>query len=353
MLSTKEREQAGCGVTTSYKCREQHLQLRPGSLVTGIWNKRQYRIVRMLGSGANGVVYYVTRQQESNVTHKRREQGFAMKIGAETVEFQSEINALTSLEADRRKHANRVGRQHARPFLVEADDVEIDGKKYPCYIMRYVPGVTLSDYLTKHGLDWFGILGGRLLRRLSELHAGGWVFSDLKAENVLVSADGEVALVDYGGITPIGNSIRQFTEWYDRGYWNGGLRSADIGYDLFSFAVLMVHLFQKDQLQNCVKRSLPQVRQREDLMEIIRQCPRLKPYQAWLERAIYGRFKSTEEAVALWQQTSRAVYRNIPRPAHPTPRWLKLSFACSFMLLLLLLAYLVMSGSIIDIIWPR
>lgn len=346
----KEREQAGCGVTTSYKCREQPLPLRPGSLVTGIWNNQQYRIVRMLGSGANGVVYYVTRQQDANTIHKRREQGFAMKVGADTVEFQSEINGLTSLEVDRRKHAVRAGRQYARPFLVEADDVEIEGKKYPYYIMRYVSGVTLSDYLTKHGLDWFGILGGKLLRRLSELHANGWIFSDLKAENVLVSAEGEVDLVDYGGITPVGGSIRQFTEWYDRGYWNGGLRSADIGYDLFSFAVLTVHLFQKEQLQHCVRKSLPQVRQQEDLMEIIRQCPKLKPYQKWLERAIYGGFKTTEEAVELWRQISRHVYRTVPRPAHPTPRWLKVSFATSLVLLLMLLVYLVVSGSIMDVI---
>lgn len=335
-------------MTTSYKIREQPLPLRPGLLVTGVWNKQQYRIVRKLGSGANGVVYYVTRLWDTDTAHKGREQGFAMKVGMDTVELQSEINALTSLEQDRRKHAARAGRQHVRPFLIEADDIEIQGKKYPFYIMRYVTGVRLSEYLKQHGLDWFGILGGKLLQRLSDLHACGWVFSDLKAENVLVSAEGEVDLVDYGGVTPIGGSIRQFTEWYDRGYWNGGTRSADIGYDLFSFAVLTVHLFQKDQLQHCVGGSLPQMRHRENLIAIIQQCPKLKPYEIWLERAINGKFKSTEEAVELWQRISRTVYRTIPRPAGPTPRWLKVSFATSLALLMLLVVYLIVTGNMLD-----
>ncbi|MGZ9587109.1 protein kinase domain-containing protein [Paenibacillus marinisediminis] len=317
----------------------QKIPLQVGSVVTGVWNKRKYRIERLLGSGANGVVYYVTKSSGQSQPSNERGRGFAMKIGMDAVEFQSEINALSSLEAGRRHMKSGVGRISARPFLVESDDVEIDGKRYPFYIMRYVQGVTLSEYLGKRGLDWFGVVGGRLLRRLAELHAAGWIFSDLKAENVLVTPDGEAELVDYGGLTRIGSSVRQFTEWYDRGYWNGGLRSADIGYDLFAYAVLMVHLYQKDQLKQCVRGSLPQVRQQEDLMEIIRGCSKLRPYQHWLHRAIYGTFVTTDEALVEWQKITQTVYRSAGRPSRPTPRWLKFSFVGSLLIVVLLLIY--------------
>ena len=46
-------------------------------------------------------------------------------------------------------------------------------------------------------------------------------------ENVIVADYGHVELVDYGGVTAVGKSIRQFTEIYDRGYWNAGSRAAD------------------------------------------------------------------------------------------------------------------------------
>ena len=327
-------------MTTSFNQGQVHIELGAGTIIHGVWNKSKYRVERLLGRGANGVVYYVVRMNSRTAPAKGTAlQGFALKIGAEAVDFQSEINALTSLESARHHTKLKGERQSARPFLVEVDDVEIGGKRHPFYVMRYVEGVTLSTYLRRHGNQWFGLIGSKLLYRLAELHAAGWIFSDLKAENVLVSPDGEVELVDYGGLTRDGGSIRQFTELYDRGYWNGGLRSADIGYDLFSFAVLAVHLYQKDALKRSVQGSLPQTRQREDLMEIIRDCPALRPYQQWLQHAIYGRFHSTEEAWKEWKQISGSVYRRTGLPNHPTPRWLKLSFTGSVMLIVVILIY--------------
>lgn len=324
-------------MTTSFNAKQQ-VPLLTNTIVTGLWNKRQYRVERLLGSGANGMVFYVTRVHAQNSPNEGR--SFAMKLGVEAVDFQSEINALTSLEADRRQRMEGVGQKSARPFLLEADDVEIDGKRYPFYVMRYVPGVTLSEFLSKRGVDWFGVLGGKLLRRLKELHSGGWVFCDLKADNVLVHSDSEVELVDYGGLTRIGSSVRQYTEWYDRGYWNGGTRSADIGYDLFAFAVLMIHLYQGDQLKRYVRGSLPQIRHCSDLMDIVRACPKLAPYQQWLERAISGTFLTTEEAMREWARVSKNAYRIIGKAARPTPRWLKLSFAGSLLCVILILMYL-------------
>ncbi|WP_245595955.1 protein kinase domain-containing protein [Paenibacillus taiwanensis] len=335
-------------MTTSYK-RQRTLErmqemraavLKSGEKITGLWNNRTYRIVRLLGQGANGVVYYVERVR-SNGDHSRPVEGYALKVGGDAIEFQSEINALKALEKIKRQQASgsRVGRDEARPFLVEADDTEIAGQKIPFYVMRYVPGMTLSVYMRKRGSDWFGFIGGKLLSRLEWLHENGWVFGDIKADNVLVRQDGDVELVDYGGLTPAGSSIRQFTEWYDRGYWNAGSRVADFGYDLFSFAVLTVHLFNEEKLKQRIAGVLPQIRQREDLMAIIRECPVLNPYESWLCRAIHSKFHSTRQAKEEWVRISKQVYRMPRRAPRPTPSWLKMSFAGSALLLLISVLY--------------
>ena len=78
----------------------------------------------------------------------------------------------------------------------------------------------------------------QILESLSYLYKHEIVHCDLKPENILVAPAGVVTLIDFGGVSPIGSSIKQFTEVYDRGFWNAGSRKADPGYDLFSLAVI-------------------------------------------------------------------------------------------------------------------
>ena len=225
-------------MTTSFK-----FELRPGSVVTGKWRQGRYRVERLLGEGANGKVYLVQNERE----------WLAMKIGVDAVDLQSEINVLKSMA---KQQAQSAGRER---FLYDVDDLlGPDGKEYPFYTMRYIRGTTLTGYLQEHGLEWFPLVGLNLLGKLSKLHAAGWVFGDLKMENVLVADYGHVELVDFGGATSIGKSIRQFTEIYDRGYWNSGSRSADPRYDLFSFGVLCIQIHEPKRLHQLTKELIPQ-----------------------------------------------------------------------------------------------
>ena len=38
-----------------------------------------------------------------------------------------------------------------------------------------------------------------------------------------------------------GRAIKEFTEFYDRGYWGLGSRKADPAYDLFAVAMIMIN----------------------------------------------------------------------------------------------------------------
>lgn len=285
-------------MTTSFK-----LELRRGTIVVGKWKGGRYRVERLLGEGANGKVYLVQKDRD----------WYALKAGADAVDLQSEINVLKSL-------AGQKG-QGMEPFLFDVDDLYgPGGKEYPFYIMRYVRGTTLDAYLKQQGSQWFPLVGLNLLGKLAKLHRAGWVFGDLKVENVMVADYGHVELVDFGGVTGIGKSVRQFTEIYDRGYWNSGARSADPKYDLFSFAVLCIQLYEPKRLHALTKELLPQNRSTQELSGLLTHSPVLKPVAGWLKKALEGGFADATEGAEAWRLL---MHRRETRRPSATPGWLK------------------------------
>lgn len=280
-------------------------QLPPGTILTGKWNGKKYKLERLLGLGANGQVYLATLGRSV----------CAIKIGTEAAELQGEANVLASLDGTER------GRGRP-PFLLDVDDFTLNGKDVPFYSMRYVPGSPLKSYLKKHGTHWIGVIGYRLMERLAELHEAGWVFSDIKNDNVLVHDFGRVELVDYGGMTAIGRSVRQFTEIYDRGYWSAGSRTADPAYDWFGFGMLWLHATDGKRLLQLSGTRLPQDRGVEDLMKLVRTNPKLRPMERWLERAFHGDFQDSREALKEWRLAHRKKdSREKPERAH-VPAWM-------------------------------
>lgn len=293
----------------------------PGTVVTGKWKQGKYVILRTLGKGANGIVYLVQREPGGG--------RYALKMGFNGVDLQSEINVLTSLES----RYSQAGHKSAS-YLKEVDDYRINGIDIPFYVMKYVRGEPIHHFIQKHGSDWITITGLRLLKKLAELHRLGYIFCDLKPQNVLVTRYGEVELIDYGGVSPVGRSAKQFTEWYDRGYWNAGSRVADPEYDVFSFALLLIHLLEGDELQRLAGEGLPQLRGMGPLTALIQRSERLSPYKGWLAQAVQGKFENAEIAFLHWK---KHVYGPVKRQresrSEPAPRWLIPSFALSALIM--------------------
>jgi serine/threonine protein kinase len=274
-------------VTTSYKPAP-----AAGSLLTGKWKGRSYRVLGKLGEGANGVVYLVA-------CDGRR---YALKIGLDAADVQSEVNALTAITA---------GQGPLAGFLIDTDDFVSRGETYSFYVMKYVEGQQSAAFLNQKGPEWLSVIGLKLLAQLTHLHAQGWVFGDLKTENVLVSAYGDAHLVDFGGLSPIGRSVKQFTEIYDRSYWNAGTRTADPGYDLFAFGVLCVRLLAPDS--ECFRLGvLPQNRSPELLVRCAEAAPVCRPYLICLRRLLTGGYSSSRQAHDDWKA---AIYSRYTRPS--------------------------------------
>lgn len=265
-----------CLVNTS-----SNTMLSHGTKIIGRWNGRVYKVERFLGKGTNGQVYLVVR-------NKRR---FALKLGNDPVDLQSEVNVLQKIDRNIRPGS---------PFLIDVDDFYQEGRSKPFYVMRYVQGKSADVFLRKHGMEWLHLIGKNLLMRLHELHQQGWIFGDLKLGNMLVGEYGQVELIDYGGVTKAGQAVKQFTEQYDRGYWNRGSRIADERYDLFSFAIFMIKLIAPDAT-NESPYDLPQNRSVDMLIKHVEQTPFL-PYVPVLKKLLYGNIPTTKEALAYWKK---------------------------------------------------
>ncbi|GAB2718770.1 serine/threonine protein kinase [Paenibacillus thermoaerophilus] len=283
-------------ITSSDAAAEAIPELLPGQTVAGKWHGRRYWVERKAGAGSNGAVY--------RIRHGKR--ALALKLGRGTLDAQMEVNTLRQLIADGALDAG---------YLVDVDDwLGPGGREIPFYVMPYIEGSSALDYIRERGFEWFPPITLRLLEKLARLHRHGWVFGDLKTDNIRVSGYGVAELIDYGGATRFGQAVKQFTEIYDRGFWNAGSRTSEPSYDLFAFAVLCLqlggHAVQVDRLAN----GLPQNRSVRDLIAVAQSSSVCRPYAPLLAAMWQGKFRDAGEACAAWRRLSRTARTRMPQP---------------------------------------
>ncbi|SEO91413.1 serine/threonine protein kinase [Amphibacillus marinus] len=244
--------------------------LKPGTRLVGKWKRNSYVIQQVLGKGAIGAVYLAKQSDKKLV---------ALKISDKVASISSEINVLQKLAKVR---GNSPG-----PSLYEVDDwLAPDGICYPFYTMEYVQGSELSSFLNNRGSAWLGLLLSQLLEELDQLHQIGFIVGDLKLENVIVTNSPiRLRFIDVGGVTQIGRSVKEYTEFYDRGYWQCGDRKAEPSYDLFALAMLALQCVYPNRFKKT-----------EDakglLLAKIKQAKVLSAYELVLSRAVSGRYQT-------------------------------------------------------------
>lgn len=246
--------------------------LAPGSEIIGKWNANRYQIKRKLGAGAIGTVY---------LCQNGRKQA-ALKISEKSTSITMEVNVLKSIDKAQDKHLG--------PYLLDFDDwIAPDGRRYSFYVMEYVQGDRLRDFIKKQGSEWIGVIMLQLLEDLEKLHQTGWVFGDLKEENLIVtSSPARIRWIDVGGTTKVGRAIKEYTEFYDRGYWGLGSRRAEPSYDLFSFVMIFLAIFYP-------KRFAKRGQSKQQLFRKIDSVRALIPYRSCLKKAILGKYNSSAQ----------------------------------------------------------
>ncbi|MFC7394745.1 protein kinase domain-containing protein [Scopulibacillus cellulosilyticus] len=283
----------------NHSMKNQDINLASGTLITGKWHNRTYQIIKRLGSGAQGTVY-LAHSPAGRV---------AVKFGKDRSSMTTEVNVLKKL--------SKVQGEPLGPSLYDVDDWVTYHSNISFYAMDYIHGISLVECLKIKGFDWACIFMLQLLQDLDRLHREGWIFGDLKPENLIVSGPRfRIRWLDVGGVTLIGRSVKEYTEFFDRGYWGFGHRKADAEYDLFAAAMILVYAAGG-------KRFEKQQNAQRQLLEYIKRHERLSLLQSVLIKAITGKYTRAkdmrEELLQKISGTSSSDKRNYyTKPAQPS-----------------------------------
>jgi serine/threonine protein kinase len=241
--------------------------ISPGTIIEGKWHHHRYTVLRQLGFGATGTVYLA----------RFKNQQVALKMSENGMSITSEVNVLKSFA--------KVQGSTLGPSLLDVDDWPRKSGNIFFYVMEYVEGPNLLSFLSRKGHAWMSVLVLQLLSDLDKLHQNGWVFGDLKPENLIVTGPpARIRCIDVGGTTLQGRAIKEFTEFYDRGYWGLGTRKADPAYDLFAVGMVMINCVYPNRFQ----KTADGITQLKDAIE---QKQELRPYEGAILSALKGEFK--------------------------------------------------------------
>ncbi len=149
-------------------------------LASGVVLQNRYQIIRLLGQGGFGAVYYA---QDLRLRHV-----VALKenIGGDPRQFQQEALILANLR---------------RPNLPRVSDHFVEPGDAQYLVMDFVEGEDLEKILQRQGalpeiqvLAWFD----QILDAVAYLHNRGVIHRDIKPANIKITPTGEAVLVDFG-----------------------------------------------------------------------------------------------------------------------------------------------------------
>ena len=111
-------------------------------------------------------------------------------------------------DPSRRERLRREARAAARlshPNVVQVYDLEEDEERGDAIVLEYVQGQTIAELLRAGPLpvEQAVELAGQVAEGLAAAHAAGLVHRDLKAENVVVTAEGRAKILDFGLVKPL------------------------------------------------------------------------------------------------------------------------------------------------------
>jgi eukaryotic-like serine/threonine-protein kinase len=145
-----------------------------------------YKLVSRIGQGGMGNVWLA----------KRVDGRFERQVAVKFLHF-----ALVSQRsAERFRREGRILGQLRNPHIAELVDAGVTPKGEPYLVLEYVQGHQIDEYCDKQklGVDVRIELFLDVLGAVTHAHASLVVHRDLKPSNVLVSAEGEVKLLDFG-----------------------------------------------------------------------------------------------------------------------------------------------------------
>ncbi len=144
-----------------------------------------YRVIEKIGVGGMGAVYLAERDDE--LFHKR--------VAIKVIRFTGEPERLKRFKSER-----EILARLNHPNIAQLYDGGITEEGAPYLVMEYVEGVPIDTYCNTHRLSIEARLRlfTRVCRAVHYAHQNLIVHRDLKPSNIMVNAEGEPKLLDFG-----------------------------------------------------------------------------------------------------------------------------------------------------------
>ena len=148
-----------------------------------------YKIIKQIGAGGMGIVY----EAEDTTLHRR----VAIKT----------LKDLSSQKARLLREAQAVSRIN-HPHIATVYDYGETEEGQPFIVMELVQGMSLDEYLGNVDLNLFAIVEIiiKVADALSVAHKHGIIHRDIKPSNIIIGADGNVKVLDFGLSKQIANN---------------------------------------------------------------------------------------------------------------------------------------------------
>lgn len=244
---------------------QQYFGLRPHSILHG-----RYIVGRILGQGGFGITYigfdlvlnikvaikeYCPRSNASRDWRKSNSLRWNVSSTA--------YDALAEGQESFLKEAQKMAKIDSIPEIVRIRDTFSDNNT-AYIVMDYVDGITLKEYVLKNGsmeLSACLKLLAPLAAGLDKVHEKGLIHRDISPDNIMIKADGKVALLDFGAakdsnIARSNSSVRvakhgfspaeQYSERGNIGPWT----------DVYAFCATIYFCISGRVLPNAVDRML-------------------------------------------------------------------------------------------------
>jgi len=215
-----------------------------------------YTLVRLLGEGGMGAVYLAEQAWPRRRVALKLMQG-GQYSPALIARFRREAEFLAQLD-----HPGI-----ARVFA--ADEHVGAGGRIPYLAMEYIEGSTLREHCQRAGLDDRARMRllAKVARAVHHAHVRGVVHRDLKPGNVLVGADGEPRVLDFGiamalddsdapqRLTQLGELVGTLS-YMSPEQFNGDPRRVDQRSDVYALGVILYELLSGSHPHQLGTRSL-------------------------------------------------------------------------------------------------
>jgi|GEM_PF-350237 len=144
-----------------------------------------YRLLREIGRGGMGTVWLA----------ERADGAFQRQVALKL----PRLSASAGL-AERMAREREIGALLEHPHIARLYDAGVDERGRPFIAMEYVDGLALDAYCRQHGLDLRARLRlfVQVVRAVAHAHGRLVIHRDIKPSNVIVSAQGQACLLDFG-----------------------------------------------------------------------------------------------------------------------------------------------------------